>query len=101
MTRKEAKARRGITMGVITTLLVGTMWGTLYTKAHRIRQCRVFAVSEDSIIVTHPNGLEYKYYHYDDTLQNRVKEGDYIEVSFDEMQDWEKYYIVNGLEEVR
>ena len=43
----------------------------------------------------------YPYYHYDDTLPNRVKEGEYIEVSFDEMQDWEKYYIVNGLNEVK
>ena len=101
MTKKQAKVRRCITIGVLTTLLVGTMWGALYTKTHRIRQCRVFAVSENSIIVTHPNGLEYKYYHYDNTLPNRIQEGDYIEVSFDELQDWEKYYIVNELEKVR
>ena len=31
MTRKQAKTRRCITMGVLTTLLVGTMWGALYT----------------------------------------------------------------------
>lgn len=101
MTRKEAKVRRGITMSVITTLLVGTMWGTLYTKSHKIRECEVFSINEESITVIHPNGLDYMYYHYDDTLPNRVKEGDCIEVSFDEIQDWEKYYIVNGLEEVK
>ena len=101
MKKKEAKVRRGITMGVITTLLVGTMWGALYTKTHRIRKCEVFAVSEDYITVIHPNGLDYKYYHYDDTLPNRVKEGDYIKVSFDELHDWEKYYAINGLNEVQ
>lgn len=101
MTRKEAKVRRGITMGVITTLLVGTMWGTLYTKSHRIRECEVFSINEESITVIHPNGLDYMYYHYDDALPNRVKEGDYIEVSFDEMHDWEKYYSINELKKVK
>lgn len=101
MTKKQARMRRGITMGVITTLLVGTMGMGLYTKSHMIRQCRVFAVDEEFITVTHPNGLDYKYYHYDDTLPNRIQEGDYIEVSFDEMQDWEKYYRINKLKEVK
>ena len=101
MKTKEAKVRRGITMGVITTLLVGTMGIGLYTKTHRIRECEVFSINEESITVIHPNGLDYMYYHYDDALPNRIQEGDYIEVSFDEMQDWEKYYRINGLKEVK
>ena len=61
----------------------------------KTRECKVIAIRGNSIIVLHPNGLEYKYIAEEDFS---INEGDIVNVSFNELKDWEKQYTINKIE---
>lgn len=71
------------------------MISILMSVMFKTRECAVISIRENSIIVLHPNGLKYKYITEEDFS---IKEGDTVNVSFNELKDWEKQYTINKIE---
>ena len=84
-------------MGVIITAMLCTMGSLVYSKSHKVRLCEICYMDENSVIVTHPNGLNYKYVHTDKEFAKEYNKGDMIKISFDELASWEKDYTINSI----
>ena len=64
----------------------------LYSKAHKIRECRVTQEHDKIVTVIHPNGEVYDFYAYN---SNEFKEDTMIKVSFNELKLDKADYEVN------
>ena len=81
---------------VIIAVIIALGCGVWFGKLHRTRECVITNVNDDnlSIIVQHPNGLEYGCYV--DCTEN-LDEGETIKVVFDELTEWEKNYRIKEI----
>lgn len=82
-----------IIIGVLIICSLSYLW---FGKLHRTRECVVTNVNDDNltIIVQHPNGLEYGCNV--DCTEN-FDEGEIVKVIFNELTDWEKNYRIKEI----
>lgn len=81
---------------VALVMVIGIVFGTVYTKANKVRECEVLGVYEDAMSVVHPNGHIYTL-HIDEEYVGRYHKGEIVDVVFDELYEWDTQYEVKGL----
>ena len=79
-----------IIAGLVTTI---GMSFALYSKTHKIRECKVIQNYDKYITVEHPNGNYYDFFTYN---SNEYKKDSIIKVSFNELKLDEHHYEINS-----
>ena len=92
--RKRKERRNKRILGLLTFIIASLLITPLYMKANRIRECAIYSIEDNIIVVRHPNDKLYSF-----TVNNPelFEEDTMITVIFDELTDWDKNYIAKGV----
>lgn len=97
--KEERNTEKSFKIIVLLTIIIMILFGwSLYQKTHEIRYCEVITISEKDICVEHPNGNLYRYI-IEET--ETYKTGEFVEVCFDELSDWNKYYFIRYVKKLK